>query len=332
MITPIETPWESDIWRSELSQALRTSEALLAFVGVDHMDTLEAPDFPVMVPRGFASRMAYGDPHDPLLNQVLGRPEESVDVAGFVKDPLQETAHGVSVTPALLQKYQHRALLIATTGCAVNCRYCFRRHFPYHSHRPAVSKEALAAIENNSSLSEIILSGGDPLLLDDTAMAKLCGQLANMAHIKRLRIHSRIPIVLPERITQRLLQVLETCRLPTVLVVHANHANELDASTARAFAALKSAGVWLLNQSVLLKDINDTPQAQIALAEALFAQGVMPYYLHMPDKVAGTHHFYVEDQQALQLHREMQAHLPGYLVPKLVREVPGAAAKTALVF
>ncbi len=332
MITPIATPWEPNLWRTELRHAIRTGRELLERVELPSHPILPEPDFPVMVPRGFAARIQPGNPDDPILKQVLAVPDEQQSVVGFVNDPLAETQSGVSKAPTLLQKYQHRALLITTSACAVNCRYCFRRHFPYAEHRPNVAPQALAAVSSNTDLTEIILSGGDPLLLDDGSLAKLCNALAAMTHLKRLRIHTRIPVVLPERMTSRLLCILQYNRLPVVLVIHANHANELDASTARAFALLKSAGVTLLNQSVLLLGVNDTVEAQCHLAERLFEQGVLPYYLHMPDKVAGTHHFFVSDAQAAKIHHAMRAALPGYLVPKLVREVPGEVAKMPLVF
>ncbi len=334
MITPIQTPWEPGLWRSELRQAIRSSAELLAFVGVSDADelaasdfpTMASSDFPTMVPRGFAARMQPGNRQDPLLRQVLAVSAEQQDVAGFVADPLQENT-SFSSTPGLIHKYKGRALLITNGACAINCRYCFRRHFPYAEHRPSQLQGALDTVAADASIEEIILSGGDPLLLDDDALGRLVDQLADIDHLQRLRIHSRIPVVLPERVTEALLRLLQNCRLRCVMVIHANHGNELDDTTARALSQIAASGTWLLNQTVLLRGVNDSAASQIALAKALFSQGVQPYYLHMPDRVAGTAHFYVDDAAALTVYRDMQANLPGYLLPKLVREVPGDAAK-----
>lgn len=329
MITPIQTPWEPDIWRNELRHAIRSSRALLDLLQIEGMESLDQPDFPVLVPRNFAARMQPGNESDPLLRQVLALGDELHEVEGFSKDPLAETdvVQVGSPAPGLMHKYAGRALLITTAGCAINCRYCFRRHFPYADHRDQRHQRALQAIRQDQSIREVILSGGDPLLLDDQALHALVRALADISHVQRIRIHSRIPIVLPERVTAQLVDILKSTRLRVIMVVHSNHANELDSSTARALSTLQATGLWLLNQSVLLKGVNDTVESLTALSEKLFDQGVHPYYLHMPDHVAGTAHFYVEDTIALQLHQGMQAQLPGYLVPKLVREVPGQPAK-----
>lgn len=328
MITPIETPWEPDLWRRELRAALRNSRALLDYVGVD-ADSVEVGDFPVLVPRAFADRMQPGYAEDPLLRQVLATRDELENVEGFVKDPLAET-DAFAAQPGLIQKYAGRALLITTSGCAINCRYCFRRHFPYQDHRQQGYTAALSALRADPSIEEVILSGGDPLLLDDDALSNLINALAQIPQLKRLRIHSRIPVVLPARITSRLTTLLHSCRLQPVLVIHANHANELNESTAAALLAARASGALLLNQSVLLAGVNDNVEAQVALAKKLFEQGVQPYYLHMPDRVAGTHHFYVDTPRAQQIYRLMQDRLPGYMVPKLVREIPGEASKSLL--
>jgi len=329
MIPPIQTPWEPDIWRRELRQAIRSSQVLLDELCIKDIDVLQHPDFAVLVPRIFAARMQIGAADDPLLRQVLAQPAETVAVAGFANDPLAETdRRQVKVSaPGLIHKYQGRALLITTSGCAINCRYCFRRHFPYAEHREQGHTQALQAIRLDTSLREVILSGGDPLLLDDRALLHLLRELDDIGHVERVRIHSRIPIVLPQRITAGLVDVLQSTNLRLVLVVHSNHANELDHNTARALAVLKQTGLWILNQSVLLRGVNDKLETLVALSEKLFDQGVQPYYLHMPDHVAGTAHFFVEDKQAITLYKGMQAQLPGYLVPKLVREIPGEPAK-----
>jgi len=330
MITPIETPWEPNLWRKELQQALRNNQELLAYVGV-HVDNASDQDpFPVRVPRGFADRMQRGNPDDPLLRQVLATREESIDAPGFVKDPLMEQSPNNAIHPApgLLHKYQGRALLIATGACAINCRYCFRRHFPYAEHQQKRHEQALEALRQDNSIEEIILSGGDPLLLDDDYLEQLLNALAAITHLQRLRIHTRIPVVLPSRVTHGLTKMLASTRLQVVVVIHSNHAQELDAATARALGALDTANVRLLNQAVLLRGVNDNLLTQTNLAKKLFEQRVLPYYLHLPDKVAGTRHFYVDDRRAQQLHRDMQAQLPGYLVAKLVREQAGEPNKT----
>ncbi len=334
-LPPLPTS-ESEPYRDALRHAIRSSEALLEFVGVKSPllppDVPQKPDFPVLVPRGFAARMRYGDPKDPLLRQVLAIHDESLDAPGFVNDPLAEaqTETDLIPAPALIKKYEGRALLITTSGCAINCRYCFRRHFPYAEHRDLKHTQALAAISADASVSEIILSGGDPLLLDDHALATLLTKLEAIPHLKRLRIHSRIPIVLPERITSQLLSLLKKTTLRTALVIHANHPNELNNQTASALINIKQADVLLLNQSVLLKGVNDDASVQIALTEKLYDQGVLPYYLHMPDPVAGTSHFDVNDADAKMIYSKMQAKLPGYLLPRLVREIPGEHSKHLL--
>jgi EF-P beta-lysylation protein EpmB len=327
MIPSIVTPWDPNAWTSALREAFRDPRALLDHLGVDDHEVDENPDFPMLVPLGFAKRM-QPDRSDPLLLQVLPTQTEKCAVAGFVADPLKEHASDVNKAPALIQKYEGRALLLATSGCAINCRYCFRRHFPYDEQRPGNYDAALDHVERDTRLTEIILSGGDPLLLSDRSIADLFARLNRLGHIERIRIHSRIPIVLPERMTADLLETFARSRADVVVVTHANHAQELDGDTHRALECLKSANVWLLNQAVLLKNVNATPGAQIALAHALFKQGVLPYYLHLPDRVRGTHHFFVEPETAQAIYQKMQATLPGYLLPRLVREDAGAPAKT----
>ena len=327
MIIPISG--EPETWRSALHNAIRSNRELLDFVGLKQSTDLPVPNFPVLVPRGFASRIQRGNINDPLLQQVLAVPAEFDEVAGFAKDPLAETntISGVSPAPGIIHKYHGRALLITTGACAVNCRYCFRRHFPYQEHRGHKHQQALAIVRADPTITEIVLSGGDPLLLGDRALTSLINELEAIPHLRRLRIHSRIPVVLPERITPDLIRLLTESRLKTVIVIHCNHANELDHSTASAFTLIKQTAIVLLNQSVLSHGVNDSVDVQVALAEKLFDQGVLPYYLHMPDRVAGTAHFFVKDDRAKLLYQGMQARLPGYLVPRLVREIPGESAK-----
>lgn len=324
MITPNDSAWESHCWRDELSQAYRTPEALLADLELGHLAGARTP-FPMLVPRPFAARMQKRNPDDPLLRQVLPIAAELDTIAGFSADPLAEQA--ATVAPNLIQKYSKRALVIATPGCAVHCRYCFRRHFPYEDHRPNALDATIKAIATDTDLSEVILSGGDPLLLPDGAFSRLLKQLDQISHVQRIRIHTRLPIVLPQRITQDLLACLKGSRADIVVVVHCNHARELDEQTHRALGLLRLNTEALLNQSVLLKGVNDDAETQIELSEGLFAQGVLPYYLHLPDPIAGTQHFFVEQAAGIVIHEAMQRSLPGYLTPKLVKEVAGEAHK-----
>lgn len=286
--------------------------------------------FPLRVPRSYAANMEKGNPHDPLLRQVLPVSAELVDYPGFSDDPVGDlAAHTAS---GIIHKYHGRALIIATGSCAINCRYCFRRNFPYADVQLTKSRfdAALAYIRQHTELTEIILSGGDPLLLSDDRLDDLVSAIGNITHIKRLRIHSRIPIVLPERITPELLMILNNTRLQIVLVVHANHANELSAAVAIACRQLSAINVTLLNQSVLLKGINDSATILGALSEKLFTLGILPYYLHLLDRAKGTGHFEVSVATALNLYQQLQVLLPGYLVPKLVSEQAGAAYKIPL--
>jgi EF-P beta-lysylation protein EpmB len=280
------------------------------------------------VPRGFVARMRRGDADDPLLLQVLPRAAELRDVPGFTRDAVGDL--DARAGRGVLHKYRGRALLVATGSCAVHCRYCFRRHFPYGDETAAANRwhDAIAALGADPSIEEAILSGGDPLSLSTPKLAELTDALAAIPHLKRLRIHTRLPVVLPERIDDDLLRWLAALPFGRVVVIHANHANELDASVAHACAKLAAAGATLLNQSVLLRGINDDAGVLAALSERLFECGVLPYYLHQLDRVAGTAHFEVDDARARALAEALAARLPGYLVPRLVREVAGAASKT----
>ena len=336
MITPNRTPWQSDEWQKLLRGAFRQPQELLSHLDLpaDALALDSQPDFAMLVPGPFAARMNRADPTDPLLRQVLPMLQEREHSAGFVADPLGEddAQLGFKRAPTLIQKYQGRVLMITTPGCAVNCRYCFRRHFPYQDHKPAGHSEALAVIAADASISEVILSGGDPLLLGDAQLAELLDDINAIAHVRRIRLHSRLPIVLPQRITQAPLKTLAASRCSVTVVVHCNHAQELDADTARAFACLRGAGVHLLNQTVLLHGVNNDVDVLCALSETLFEQGALPYYLHMPDPVTGTAHFMVSDAQARPIYEAMRERLPGYLLPRLVREEPGEISKTPLAF
>ena len=289
-----------------------------------------ARQFPLFVPRGFVARMRPGDPADPLLRQVLPVANEMADVPGFVADPVDDD--DATRQPGLLQKYHGRVLLVTTGTCAVHCRYCFRRHFPYDENPRSVDEwqAAFDEIAADNSISEVILSGGDPLALVDATVAAMIEQLADIPHLRRLRIHTRLPIVIPERVTSELVKMLREMRLTPVVVVHANHANELDEHVAAAIARLADARIMLLNQAVLLAGVNDSIQAQAALSERLIELRVVPYYLHQLDRVAGAAHFEVPVPRGLQIIDDLRARLPGYAVPRYVHEVPGAPSKSEL--
>jgi EF-P beta-lysylation protein EpmB len=321
-------------WQRELADAVRDSFELCALLSLDPAIAADAGRaagaFPLLVPRGFIARMQPGDPHDPLLLQVLPRPAERMHVAGFTTDPLEE-AHALA-SPGLVQKYAGRALLLATGGCAINCRYCFRREFPYAESgaTQAGIEVALNTLAADTTIHEVILSGGDPLLLDDDRLARLVARLEAMPHIRRLRIHSRLPIVLPSRVTAALTETLSRTRLNCVVVVHANHPAELDATVEAAVARLADARPILLNQSVLLAGVNDSVEVLTKLSERLIDLGIVPYYLHLLDRVQGTAAFEVDEASAQALHERLRATLPGYAVPRLAREVPGEPAKVWL--
>ncbi len=274
--------------------------------------------------------MRRGDPDDPLLRQVFPAPAEDDHVAGFSDNPVGEL--GLIRGDGLLSKYHGRALLVATGTCAIHCRYCFRRHFPYDEGQPpgGAFSAALERVASDNSIDEIILSGGDPLVLPDDRLAEIASAIAEIPHVRRLRIHTRMPVVLPERVDEALVGWIEAYRLPVVVVIHVNHPNEIDASVVRALSVLGGAGATLLNQTVLLRGVNDSSEALEELSKRLFECGVLPYYLHLLDRVAGAAHFEVAEDRALKIMEELQARLPGYLVPRLVREVEGAPSKIAV--
>lgn len=288
--------------------------------------------FPVRVPRGFVERMRPGDPEDPLLLQVLPRTEERETVPGFNADPLGEA--GVSPRPGVLHKYAGRVLVVVTGACGIHCRYCFRRHFPYGEHAlgPEVRERVVEYVAADASISEVILSGGDPLTVTDEKLGPLVRELAEIPHLRRLRVHSRMPVVLPERVDGGLLDWLAGTRLRPVVVIHANHGREIDTHVVGAVARLRGAGVTVLNQAVLLAGVNDRVDALEELSEGLFEAGVLPYYLHLLDPVAGAAHFDVPTARARDLMRKLAARLPGYLMPRVVREVPGALYKVPVSY
>ena len=321
-------------WQRAWREAVRDPRELLAMLGFDalaaSLSEEAAAGFPLRVPHAFIARMRHADPADPLLRQVLPVIDEERVVPGFGLDAVGDGA--ARAGRGVIRKYRGRALLVATGACAIHCRYCFRRHFPYADETAAAEgwRDAVAAIAADASIDEVILSGGDPLALATPKLAELTDALAAIPHLRRLRIHSRLPIVLPERVDAPLLAWLRALPWPSTVVVHANHANEFDAGVDAAMAALRGTGATLLNQSVLLRGVNDAVDALAALSERAFAAGVLPYYLHQLDRVAGTAHFEVPDARARELHAALAARLSGYLVPRLVREVPGDTGKRPL--
>jgi EF-P beta-lysylation protein EpmB len=322
-------------WQRALQEAFARPADLLEYLGID-------PDLPVLalaqrrafalrVPRGYAARMRKGDPYDPLFLQVWPSPREADVVPGFTKDAVGDLAR--LKDGGVIHKYEGRALVIATGACGVHCRFCFRRHFPYADALASRDhwQAALKQIAADRSIHEVILSGGDPLSLSDDKLAEFASALEFLPHVKRLRIHTRQPIVLPERVDEALLCWLARGRLQKVMVLHTNHANELDETVADAIHSLRENGVTLLNQAVLLRGVNDSVEAQQSLAERLFECGAMPYYLHLLDRVDGTAHFEVRPEEGASIVQQLSAKLPGYLVPKLVREEAGAPAKTPVL-
>ncbi|MDO4430468.1 MAG: EF-P beta-lysylation protein EpmB [Lonepinella koalarum] len=283
--------------------------------------------FPLRVPQPFIDKMEKGNPQDPLFLQVMSSSEEFLVAEGFSKDPLEEQQ---TVVPNILHKYLNRVLLMVKGGCAVNCRYCFRRHFPYEQNKgnKANWQQALDYISVNPQIEEVILSGGDPLMAKDYELEWLLKRLENIPHLQRLRIHTRLPVVIPQRITTEFCRLLQENRLQILLVTHINHANEIDGIFNGAMQKLKNAGVILLNQAVLLKGVNDNAQILKKLSEALFATGILPYYLHLLDKVEGASHFYLDDESAVKIYKDLQSITSGYLVPKLAREIAGEPNKT----
>jgi EF-P beta-lysylation protein EpmB len=325
---------EPKSWQQELAAAITSPEELAAALGLDPRAFAGAiaagRHFGLRVPRSFVARMRPGDLDDPLLRQILPVEAELADEAEYVADPVGE--HAAQLAPGLLRKYHGRALLITTPTCAVHCRYCFRREFPYEQQSGDGPRwrEALAAIAADASLEEIILSGGDPLSLSNARLDNLTRALAAIPHVRRIRVHTRQPVVLPSRVDEGLLQWLRMSALPMVMVLHINHPNELDADLIAACAKLRATGATLLNQSVLLAGVNDDSDLLADLSRRLFDAGVLPYYLHALDRVRGAAHFAVPDERARSLVGRLAARLPGYLVPRLVREMPGAPAKVGL--
>jgi EF-P beta-lysylation protein EpmB len=321
-------------WQHALMNAITDPQELLALLNLDAslLDAARAAAklFPLKIPREFVTRIEKNNLYDPLLLQIMPLKEELIHTQGYLEDPLEEAK--VNPIPGLLHKYCGRVLLTFIGTCAINCRYCFRRHFPYTDNNPGSTgwERALNYISDDKSIHEVILSGGDPLVANDRTLQTFSDKLNLIPHIKRLRIHSRIPVILPERITPEFIAWLTQLKQKPVLVIHCNHPQEINAAVTAAMRLLTNAGITVLNQSVLLKGVNDNADTLVALSEALFEIGVHPYYLHALDKVQGTAHFDLDRETAQSLHWEISQRLSGYLVPKLVYEQPGAPSKLSI--
>jgi EF-P beta-lysylation protein EpmB len=327
--------YEQSSWNQVLAGATRDVESLLNQLDIPLSELNQRQqaclDFPLLVPQPFIDKMQKGNPNDPLLLQVLPQSAELEVVEGFINDPLAEKHSNLQ--KGLIHKYHGRVLVLLSTGCAVNCRYCFRRHFPYQENRIGKNdwQAILEYVAQDTSIEELILSGGDPLMLSDQQLEKFIKQAEAIPHLERLRIHTRLPVVIPQRITDKLIKVLHSTRFDCAIVLHINHSHELDDLLVNALAKFRQAGIMLLNQAVLLYGINDTLDDQTRLSKALFKAGVLPYYLHLLDKVKGAHHFDVDEKSAQDLYRQLLLKLSGYLVPKLVREESGKSSKTPLL-
>lgn len=319
-------------WQSQLSDAITSVDELLGILNLASLRAqLYVPKhFELRVPRSFVAKMKVGDAHDPLLKQVLPDQREQMPVTGYVSDPLGE--QGQNPIKGLLHKYQSRVLLTVTGACAIHCRYCFRQHFDYSANMPTAS--ATAAIHEyicaHPEINEVILSGGDPLSVSNRRLFAWLDTLEGIAQLTTIRLHTRLPVVIPERLDNALLDRLAASRCQIVMVIHCNHANEIDTMTAQYLQRVRCAGVTMLNQTVLLAGINDTLEDQVILSQCLFAAGVLPYYLHVLDKVAGAAHFDIDERSAIDLYWTMMAELPGYLMPKLVRELPNRPFKVPI--
>ncbi len=349
-VEPVVEPAVEPVdWQTAMRRAIRSGAELRARLGLERYETPGGSEphdrdvhdarndrsageraFPTFVPLEFLARMRPGDPDDPLLRQVMATPEESADAAGFVSDPVGDRdALGAG---GLLHKYAGRSLLISTGACGVHCRYCFRREFPYREvgSRDRRWRAAIDEIARRPEIEEVLLSGGDPLTLVDDVFAELVEAIATIGHVRRLRVHTRMPVVIPQRVTSRLVDVLAGNRLAVWFVIHVNHPNELDASVMDSLSRLIDRGIPVLNQAVLLRGVNDDVETLIALSRRLIDHRITPYYLHQLDRVRGAAHFEVSEREGLRLVRAMREALPGYAVPKYVRETAGERSKSPI--
>jgi len=320
-------------WKKDLASAISDPRKLLFILELPEeafqADFAARQLFPMRVPQSFVDRMEKGNPKDPLFLQVMPKQQEFIQKTGFIKDPLDEHE---SVVPGLLHKYTNRVLFIVRGGCAINCRYCFRRHFPYqdNSNNKHEWQQAIDYIRSKPEIIEVIFSGGDPLMASDEQLGWLVEQLEQIPHLKRLRIHTRLPVVMPSRVTDEFVTLLKKSSLRCSVVLHINHPNELAAELPAALAKLTTAGISLYNQAVLLADINDNADDLVELHERLFDNRIQPYYLHLLDKVEGATHFDVPEEKAVEIMNQLLLRLPGFLVPKLVREIGGEKSKTPI--
>lgn len=334
MIPQRDLSWQTQSWQEQMMNSVLSASRLLEILQIDPLD-IELSDkaaakFPVLAPHSLITRMTPKDTNDPLLKQVLSTISEETIPAGYSADPLKEAEY--NPVKGLIRKYRNRALLIVTSKCAINCRYCFRREFPYEQNNPSREdwRDAFKYLEEQKEIDEVILSGGDPLSVPDRHLEWLIKSLSEIKSVRRLRIHTRLPIVIPDRVTSDLLQIIRESRFSTTVVVHANHANEFDKRVSAAMHRLKTVSKFVLNQSVLLKGVNDNLDSQVNLQKACVDAGVLPYYLHFLDPVLGASHFEVPHKKALELYKQMQAALSGYMLPKLVIERAGAPSKQFL--
>ena len=319
-------------WQTQLSEAITSIDELLSLLQLESLRTsVYVPKhFELRVPRGFVAKMTVGDSNDPLLKQVLPDQQEQIKVTGYVADPLHENAQ--NPVKGMLHKYQSRVLLTITGACAIHCRYCFRQHFDYSANMPtADAKENIIRyITEYPEVNEVILSGGDPLNVTNRRLFAWLDTLESLPQLTTIRLHTRLPLVIPARLDDALLARLSQSRCHIVMVIHCNHANEIDTLTSEYLQRARAAGVTLLNQAVLLKGINDSVETQTQLSQRLFSCGVLPYYLHVLDKVAGAAHFDKDERSSIELYWSLLAALPGYLVPKLVRELPNKPFKVPI--
>lgn len=318
-------------WKQELSNAIESVHQLLHILELDpsklNLSEAAIRQFPLRVPLSFVNRMQKGNPKDPLLLQILPVTEEEQQYPDYSQDPLEELS--ANPVPGLIHKYKNRVLLIGAQACAVNCRYCFRRHFPYQENRLSSQQldHIIAYIEEHPEVDEVILSGGDPLVNNDKQLHQIIQRLNDIPHLARLRVHTRLPVVIPSRINDDMLDWINASRLPITFVMHINHPNEIDEQFSTAISRLKTTNSLVLNQAVLLKNINDDLKTLLSLSDALFKAGILPYYLNVLDKVQGSQHFDVKEEDALHLVQTLMEHTSGYLVPKLVREQPDVPYK-----
>lgn len=322
---------EESAWQQEMKQAIRSSLGLCEFLKIPPTAiNVEENDFPVFVPRSFAARMNPGDPADPLLLQVIAQSQESLPIEGYEKDPNGEAT--AVLAAGVLRKYSSRALMITSGACAVHCRYCFRRHYPYSDSPSGLEQwqSSLQAIAQDTNIEEVILSGGDPLVLSDQSIGQLLSALADIPHVKHVRFHTRTPVIIASRMTSTLLRHLKSTRLKVWFVIHSNHANELDGEVLAGLSKLHQIGIPVLNQAVLLRRVNDNEDALYALCKRLIDAQITPYYLHQLDEVAGAAHFYVSPDRGRELISAIRKRLPGYAVPRYVKEIAGEQSKTVL--